>query len=225
MIFKRMKTAALVFLCLTFRLQAWATSYDNLAWFNLTLQGPISKDPNIGAYLELQPRYSDNQKKTYETLLRPAFFYKTNDYGSYFLGYLTRLNGENREVEKRYWAQWLKSQSHNQFKFTGRARYEWRDLNLSKASQRLRLLLRLQNEELKLFDFKPFIFSELFYNMNGVSSSIQPGMRQTRTGIGMSRLLSDSFTLEFAIMKNLINPPNTEDVDNNVLQITFIADF
>ena len=100
-----------------------AVSYDNQMWLNLTLQGPLSSDSKWGAYLELQPRYSDKQQKVFETLLRPAIYYKTEDWGTFHLGYMSRTNSENKEIEKRYWTQWSKLMSYDSFKISSRARY------------------------------------------------------------------------------------------------------
>ncbi|MFN9068485.1 MAG: DUF2490 domain-containing protein, partial [Bdellovibrionales bacterium] len=80
-----------------------ATVNDSQIWTLLTVQGKITPESQFGAYLELQPRYSENSKDMFETLWRPALFYKTENSGSFFLGYLQRFNSDNKQIELRYW--------------------------------------------------------------------------------------------------------------------------
>ncbi len=202
-----------------------AVSYDNQMWLNLTLQGPLSSDSKWGAYLELQPRYSDKQQKVFETLLRPAIYYKTEDWGTFHLGYMSRTNSENKEIEKRYWTQWSKLMSYDSFKISSRARYEIRDLSLSDKSERFRLMGRLMKDDFSIYDFKPLVAIELFFNLNDVSPSIKSGMKQSRNSIGLSRKFENKVTTEFLITKNYIDSATTEDQDNNVLQLILIKEF
>lgn len=208
-----------------FNLKTFATSYDNQLWLNLVAQGLITTESKIGAYIELQPRYSDKQKRNFEYLIRPAIYYKTDDYGAYHLGYLSRSNSEEKEIEKRYWAQWSKPFSLDNYTFTTRLRYEIRNLSLTKNSNRLRVMGRLLHNEFLFSDLKPFVSVELFFNLNDVNPSIKSGMKQSRSFIGLSQKMAESYTLEYSYMKNYVDSATTEDQDNNVLMVSLVKDF
>lgn len=219
-------TKILTIAIILFGTQAWATRYDNQTWLNITLHGTVTQDSKWGAYLELQPRYSDKQQEVFETLLRPAVYYKTDQYGTYHIGYLSRTNADNKEVEKRYWAQWSQTFNADSLKFFGRLRYELRDLSLSDKSQRLRVMGRLMKDDWVTFaGFKPLAAVELFYYFNDVEPSIKSGMKQSRNSIGLTRKFENQVTTEFLLTKNYIDSATAEDQDNNVLQIILIKEF
>lgn len=220
------KAKLLILILLISSTKAFAESYDNQLWLNVTLQGPLSTDSKLGASIELQPRYSDKRQETFETLLRPALYYKADDLGTFHLGYLSRSNSDNKEIEKRYWTQWSKSYGVESYKLFSRVRYEIRDLNLSDKSQRVRLMGRVLKDDLVLFyGFKPLAVVELFYNMNDVDSSIKSGFKQSRNSVGISRKFENMTTTEFLFTKNYIDSATAEDQDNNVLQIILTKEF
>ncbi len=205
--------------------KSFGATYDNQIWLNLTLQGTFTNESKLGAYLEVQPRYSDKQQRNYETLLRPALFYKFDEIGTFHLGYLSRTNFENKEIEKRYWAQWSKTYGFENYKFSTRARYELRDLSLIDKSQRIRLMGRLLKDDIDLYGYKPLVAVEIFYNLNDVNPSIKSGINQSRNSIGLSQKFESGLTSEFLITKNYIDSATAEGQDNNVLQIILIKEF
>ncbi|MBY0451397.1 MAG: DUF2490 domain-containing protein [Bdellovibrionaceae bacterium] len=222
-----MKQLKLIIVSLLFNTtQAYAESYDNQVWLNVTLQGPLSTDSKLGASLELQPRYSDKQQQVFEALLRPALYYKTDELGTFHLGYLSRTNSDNKEIEKRYWTQWSKSYGLDSYKLFSRIRYEIRDLNLSDNSQRVRLMGRVLKNDLDIvYGYKPLVAVELFYNINDVNPSIKSGFKHSRNSVGLSRKFENNVTSEFLLTKNYIDSAIAEDQDNNVLQIILIKEF
>jgi hypothetical protein len=201
---------------------ASAKTFDDQIWTQFVVQGDFSTESQWGGYLELQPRYSFRQKKFFENLLRPAVYYKSENAGLFFVGYMSRFNSDIQENEKRYWAQWAGVEKIEKITLSGRVRYELRDLNLQSPSHRTRFFGRVMTKELSFYGFNPFLAVEVFYNLNSVGSSIETGFQQLRNSVGVSRKFEGELTFEAAYTRNSIDSAQSPDQDNNVLQFSLI---
>ncbi|MBC7754620.1 MAG: DUF2490 domain-containing protein [Moraxellaceae bacterium] len=193
---------------------------DGNQWLSLTAQGIIQS--NLGGYIEGQARRSNRQEKVYEYLLRPAFYFKTENSGSFFVGTLKRFDYKTEENENRQWIQWLKSYNLNSFKITTRFRQEYRDLkSVDQISHRSRLMLRGASDEISIGShWKPFLASELFYNWND-AGSLKKGLQQSRNSIGAGTSLGSMVTLEASYMLQILNNSVKEDQLNHNLVLGF----
>ncbi|MFN8847756.1 MAG: DUF2490 domain-containing protein [Bdellovibrionales bacterium] len=197
-----------------------ATVNDSQIWTLLTVQGKITPESQFGAYLELQPRYSENSKDMFETLWRPALFYKTENSGSFFLGYLQRFNSDNKQIELRYWTQWLNRYSFEDRDVTVRVRLEQRDVNnFDKESMRARLMVRAVEKSIVVAGANPFGFVELFQNLNSVrapGNGADSGFQQSRLILGLTRNF-DNISADIGYLKNYIDISSAGIQDNNAL--------
>lgn len=198
----------------------YAYEEDGNQWLSATAQGSIQS--NVGGYIEGQARRSDRQEKVYEYLLRPAFYYKTENLGSVFVGTLKRFDYNNQENENRHWVQWIQSYDMSCFKITTRFRQEHRDIkSVDQISHRSRLMVRVVSDEFSIgSQWKPFIATELFYNWND-AGSLKKGLQQSRNSVGAGMPVSSILTLEASYMIQILNNPFKEDQLNHNLVLGF----
>jgi hypothetical protein len=218
----------LVFCLLSIQLKALAVEADAQQWLNLTAQGIVSEKTPVGLYFEAQARRSNHEDEIYESLIRPAVYYQTENYGSFFFGTLSRLNHEQRKVETRHWVQWLAQPEFGQadYRHVFRLRLEQRDFeNNTEDSNRIRMMVRTLHTSILSSQMRPFGSLELFYHLNRASANLQPGLSQSRTSLGLSVPLGRITTLEVSYLNMYIfNRQDAEQVNhvvNMALNINF----
>ncbi len=222
-----MKSKILVITSLFFSSLAFSYDDDTQIWLNLTAQSQLKVDSGFNGYLEMQVRRSNEEQKIYEYLIRPAVFYKTDQLGSFFIGTLKRFDYATKENENRHWFQWSDSFKFDSNKLTLRLRQEHRDIkNIPEISWRTRLQVRFQNDNLTFFEsFKPFLATELFYNLNEANKNLPVGLRQSRTAMGVNHKMTDQLQLEISYIGIIINNVDREDNFNHVLNTALTLSF
>ena len=192
---------------------------DGQQWLVITAQSVSAS--GWGGYLELQSRRSNRQEKIFEYLLRPAFFYKSENTGSFFVGTLKRFDYTAKENENRHWVQWLNTFNTDNLKLTSRFRQEYRDIkNVDAISHRSRLLLKAYADDFSVgYGWKPFLATELFYNWND-AGSLKQGLHQSRNLIGVGKGVSSSLSLEAFYMAQVLNNSGRENQLNHSIVLS-----
>lgn len=203
-----------------------ATTSDSQQWLSLTAQGQITESNPVGFYLETQFRRSNNLNQIYESVLRPALFYKTANHGSFFLGTMKRYGPSQQDLETRHWLQWLESYEISDFKTRVRLRFEQRQIDkVTDESFRARVLARISHSKMAFDRFSPFFQIELFHNLNSVNSNIKAGPSQTRTALGVSTKVNSFINADIGYQNVSIYNMTRESEVNHVLNMGLSVSF
>lgn len=218
----------LIFCLFSIQLKALAVEADAQQWFNFTVQGLVAEKNPMGIYFEAQARRSDRQNEIYESLLRPALYFKSEDYGSFFVGTLSRLNDEQRLVETRHWVQWLMQPEFggDDYRNVLRVRLEQRDFeNHEPHSNRLRVMARTMHTSFLNSNWRVFGSLELFYHFNQASENLKTGLSQSRTSLGVSFPVDKIVTFELSYMNMYVFNRQSSDQMNHVLNTALNINF
>ncbi|MCC6954121.1 MAG: DUF2490 domain-containing protein [Deltaproteobacteria bacterium] len=177
-----------------------AHALDDLqGWFQFITQKRLGDTP-FTAQLELQPRYSDDQKTFNLNLIRPSLNYQASKHIAIALGYLQLRDEDLIERESRIWGQTTHRLQLEELSFASRLRVEsrrWSDTSGDSDGWRARFQTRLTFDG-ALDPFSPFITDEIFYELDALPSRSVGGLNQNRLFLGVSTKLNDAFTAEIS---------------------------
>jgi hypothetical protein len=201
--------------------QAHAYAHDTQAWLSFQAQGSFAEPLPLGYYLEATARASSDQKAVHERYIRPAFTYRS-EIGTFFLGTMVRYDSENHQVERRHWMQWSNSYALDEFRFGFRLRQEHRDLlGEPFPIYRTRAQFRVQHEALRISEsVMPYISHEFLVNLNDSLPSVESGLVQTRTVIGVNTRFGDEFSFDVGYLGVVSNQTTRDDQFLHVLNMT-----
>jgi hypothetical protein len=192
------------------------------AWLSFIAQGPVSG--KLITWLEVQPRFSLDQERPTQLLLRPALGVQINSKTTFLFGYLYQENyPEDRPTvaEHRIWqqVQTRLAGTPNKAVLVSRTRLEERFVeNQPDDGVRLRQMLRGQ---VWVGDggWSMIGQSEAFFGLNSTDWGQPAGVDQWRNFIGVGVPLSKRFTLEAGYLNQWLLRPGA-DINNNVISLS-----
>ncbi|MEQ1530583.1 MAG: DUF2490 domain-containing protein [Methylococcales bacterium] len=195
-------------------------------WFSNTLQTDFGGSRYL-AFLELAPRFKNDNSDFSQLIMRPLLGYKLNDNLQLWLGYTWQGeyndkssvkfdNATHDVMQQLQWLQDLTPELNFQYRFRLEQRF-FADADLAhRIRQRFRLQYSLPDSKLYLI-----AFDELFIYLNSFNSgprehSVQSGINQNRSYAGLGYKVTPQINVDTGYQLQYVNNFGEPDLFNHV---------
>ncbi|MCA9475703.1 MAG: DUF2490 domain-containing protein [Nitrospira sp.] len=192
---------------------------DFRLWTPVYLTAPLGK--RIKAYMEVNPRFSDDASKLDQLILRPALGYQLTSSLSVWQGYAWVTNYEpGFSQEHRIFQQLIYAHTFPTLKILSRSRLEERWIqNAVGTSIRARTMLRGDLPVPRLSGFSLVAYDEIFVNLNTINHGPESGFDQNRTFLGFNYQFTSNLSLDMGYQLQITNNarPHLINTANHIL--------